>query len=116
MTTERKTAITKASQRRIARFVDGFIRSSLVRSLEAERDSDFFNEPERASRVAEEAEFGGDGKTHAEVIGDWRDAFGIFLRDRRGNDIDRFAAGVEAHFDAVEAWHEAHGSLFRQIL
>src|ERR1035438_5158786 len=54
------------------------------------------------------AEFGADGKTHAEVIEDWRESFSAWIRDRRAwTEPERFIAAVEAHFDAVEAWHES---------
>jgi hypothetical protein len=116
--------MTQTSANRIEFFVDDFIRSRRVEALTSERDSDFINEPERAARVATAAEFGADGKTHAEVIGDWRDAFSYMMQDReranwrRENSPllpERFIAAVNAHFDRVEAWHEAHGSLFQEI-
>ena len=108
--------LSKSSELRVKRFVDAFIRSRAVESLTEERDSDFWNEPERASRVHAAAEEGCDGKTHAEVIDDWRDAFGYFLRARRGHeDVERFSAAVNAHFDHVEKWHEEHGTLWQEI-
>jgi hypothetical protein len=56
------------------------------------------------------------GRTHAEVIGDWREAFTSWVRDKRlWTSPDRFILGVEAHFGAVEQWHETHGSLWNQI-
>lgn len=109
-------AISASSQKRIDAFVDCFIRSRFVESLTEERDSDFINESERASRVADAAEEGCDGKTHAEVIQDWRNAFSYWLRGRRSfNSYDRFEAAVSAHFDAVEEWHEKNGSLWQEI-
>jgi hypothetical protein len=100
----------------ISRYVDAFIRSQAVETLTSERDSDFWNEPDRASRVYDAAESGSDGKTHSEVIGDWRDAFNNMLSDRRGHERpERFESAVTAYFDSVEAWHEANGSLFQEI-
>lgn len=108
--------MTKTSHARVKAFVDDFIRSDYVNAFTAERDSDFFNEPDRASRCADAAEDGADGKTHAEVIADWRDAFDAMLRDRKAwNDPERFATAVRRAFDDVEDWHEKNGSLHEQI-
>ena len=112
----------KNSAERIGVFIDWFIRSEYVSNWTAEKDSDFWNEPERAARVHDAAEFGGDGKTHAEVIEDWRESFKAWMRDnfRNGgtdsfNRGDRFSAMVEAHWEAVEAWHEKNGSSDQEI-
>ena len=108
--------MTATSQARIERFVDAFIRSAAVEMLTAERDSDFINEPDRADRCYTAAEFGSDGKTHSEVIEDWRDAFRSLLSNRRDREYpERFAAAVLAHFDAIELWHENNGSLYQEI-
>ena len=108
--------MTNSSKIRITRFVDSFIRSQYVANWTAEKDGDFWNEPERAARCHDAAEFGADGKTHAEVIEDWRESFRAFVHDRRkGSTLDRFEDAVTAHFDSVENWHEKNGSLFKQI-
>ncbi len=110
------TAISAASAARVERFVDWFIRSEYVSNWTAEKDSDFWNEPDRAARCYDAAAEGCDGKTHAEVIADWRAAFSAWVRDRRKwQDPERFIAAVEAHFDGVESWHEKNGSLDREI-
>lgn len=110
------TTIGLSSKKRIDRFVDAFIRSEYVANWTAEKDSDFFNEPERAARCYDAAEFGCDGKTHAEVIEDWREAFSAWISDqRRWNEPERFVAAVNAHFDSVEEWHNKNGSLFQEI-
>jgi hypothetical protein len=110
------TTLSTASQKRIDRFVDAFIRSAAVESLTSERDSDFWNEPERASRVYDAAESGCDGKTHSKVIEDWRDAFNNLLSDHRNHEYpERFVAAVNAHFDGVEQWHLKNGSLYQEI-
>lgn len=107
---------TTSSARRVSAFVDTFIRSDYVQAFTSERDSDFINEPERAERCHDAAEFGADGKTHAEVIQDWRDAFDALIRDRRAfNTPDRFVSAVLAHFDSIEQWHEKNGSLNQEI-
>lgn len=115
MKTESVT-VTAASRERAKRFVDWFVRSDDVSALTAERDSDFYNEPDRAERVARASESGAYGATHAEIIEDWRDAFTSFLRDRRGrNDVERFERAVSACFDEIEAWHDKNGSLYDEI-
>ena len=108
--------MTLSSKKRIERFVDWFIRSNYVSNWTSEKDSDFINEPERAERCASYAIEGGDGKTHAEVIEDWRESFRAWIRDRRmWQEPERFIAAVEAHFDDVEQWHYENGSLWQVI-
>jgi hypothetical protein len=111
------TLISASSKKRIDDFVDEFIRSEHVSNLTSERDSDFYNEPERADRCWNAAAHGCDGKTHKEVIDDWRDAFSNWLSDRRSDTAwpERFESAVCARFDAVETWHENNGSLFQEI-
>ena len=109
----------KNSTQRIEHFVSDFIRSEYVEGLTNDRDNDFWNEPERAARVYDAAAEGCDGKTHAEVIGDWRDAFTYWMRDQRrgyfASDPERFIAAVNNYFDDVEVWHEKNGSLWQEI-
>ena len=106
----------KNSPERVKVFIDEFIRSEYVSNWTAEKDSDFWNKPERAARCYDAAEHNADGKTHAEVIEDWREAFNTWIRDRRAwNRPERFIAAVEAYWDEVEAWHERNGSLDREI-
>lgn len=108
--------ISPSSQARVKRFVDQFIRSHYVENWTNEKDGDFWNEPERAARCADAAEEGCDGKTHAEVIEDWREAFSAWISDqRRWTDPERFIAAVGAHFDSVEDWHEQNGTLWQEI-
>jgi len=124
--------ITLSSKQRIERFIDWFIRSDYVSNWTSEKDSDFINEPKRAERCYSAAEFGADGKTHAEVIEDWREAFIHLLRYGWGNDwimrscpfkihdngfrtLDRFETAVNEYFDSIEAWHDKNGSLHNQI-
>jgi hypothetical protein len=112
-------SLSPSSRSRIDSFVDCFIRSEAVENLTCERDSDFINEPERADRCHNTAEYSADGKTRSEVIEDWRDAFSYWLSDRRrgkyGNDPERFESAVRAYFTTVELWHEFNGSLFQEI-
>jgi hypothetical protein len=108
--------LSSPSRARVERFVDDFIRSREVECLTSERDSDFYNDPERAARVHKAAEYGSDGKYHAEVIQDWRDAFSAWVRDRKSwAECQRFTAAVEASFTATELWHEFNGSLDQEI-
>jgi hypothetical protein len=104
---------------RIERFVDWFIRSEYVQNWTSEKDGDFINETDRAGRCWDAAENGSDGKTHAEVIEDWRESFQAWIRDKRnhpsGNPLDRFESAINAHFDSVEGWHDKNGSLSQQI-
>jgi hypothetical protein len=104
--------LSASSQARIQRFVDWFIRTEYAANWAAEKDSDFINERARAERCYAAAEHGGCGRTHAEVIEDWREAFHAWMSDR-GCFVwpERFEAAVCAHFDGVEAWHARHGSL-----
>lgn len=120
--------MTESSKKRIDRFVDWFIRSEYVANWSAEKDADFINEPDRAERCYDAAVDGCDGKTHAEVIEDWREAFSTFIRYDMGRvdcpfktrhnsfrTLDRFEDAVNAHFDAVESWHDNAGTLYQQI-
>lgn len=111
--------LTQSSVKRVKTFVDWFIRSEFVEDLTSERDADFINEPERAARCWDAAEHGCDGKTHAEVINDWREAFTYWLQDRarwgHSEEWPRFEAAVNAHFESVEQWHEKNGSLHEEI-
>ncbi len=105
-------SLTHASQQRIDRFVSAFVRSEYVAMWSAEKDADYINEPDRAARCADAAEDGADGKTHAEVIEDFREAFNACLRQRKSQgQVDRVDAAVSEHFDSIEAWHATNGSL-----
>lgn len=90
----------------------------------------FISDPDRATRIYNAAEYGGDGSTHAEVIDDWRK-----LADQLRADCERFAWEMEDEteaetfeaeygaafdrlaesLDACEAWHETNGSLHQPI-
>lgn len=131
MTFPSDTTVTPASQKRIKRFIDWFIRSEYVQNWTAENDSDFINCPARAGRCYNAAENGCDGKTHAEVIGDYRQAFDTFIRYDAGRvelrdcpfhirhdsfrSLERFTDAVTSYFDSIETWHENNGSLNQEI-
>lgn len=114
---ERRLSRSESSQRRIDHFYDEFVRSEYVANFTAERDSDFINEPERAARCYDAAEYGADGKTHAEVIEDWRDAFSNWMSDRQrwGKEHNRFEQGVLDKIEECELWHYFNGSLYQEI-
>ena len=108
-------ANTQSSIERAKRFFDEFIRSECMASFTSDRDADFINDPERAARCYDAAENGADGKTHAEVIGDWRDCLELTL-NRRGHEYpERFGNAIHALIDSCEAWHDRNGSLDTQI-
>jgi len=109
-------SVTTSSADRVQAFVYDFIRSDYVSGWTSDKDSDFINEPERAARCYDAAEYGADGKTHAEVIEDWREAFEAYLQNRLGHEYpERFSTAVRKCFDCTEAWHEKNGSLFQEI-
>lgn len=90
---------------------DGFISSKLGNDL-------FINDPERAERIHEYAESGGDGSTHAEHIEDWREFADMLFRslswDER-EEIEPAYDALMAEIDACEAWHQKNGSLHEMI-
>jgi hypothetical protein len=102
---------------RIKAFIDWFIRSEFVTVEQSERDADFINYPERAGRCYDAAEHGCDGKTHAEVIDDWREIFADWLRERKRGRFGYtcFDEAVSGYFDELEAWHLKSGSLYQEI-
>ncbi len=69
----------------------------------------FLSDSDRADRIWDAAEDGGDGSTHAEVIEDWRD----FLDTVRLP--WRVLARIVAEIDDCEKWHYDNGSLHHQI-
>ena len=105
---------------RIDTFVDWFVRSDMVANQFGSND-DWLSDPERMERCERAAEDGGDGSTHAEVIDDWRQAFKHWVRyGRTGRNsmsagYDRFETAVLLHFDRLEDWHKANGSLHQEI-
>jgi hypothetical protein len=110
--------LSPSSRARVERFHEWLIRSDEVMVLQEERDRDWINEPERAGRCHAAADHGCDGKTHAEVIDDWRDAFQQWCRCHGGKWAEtpvRFITAVEAHATLCELWHEYHGSLHTEI-
>ena len=109
--------MTPTSQKRIKTFIDWFIRSDYMQSREFGASSDMFiDDPDRANRCYDAAEFGCDGSTHQEHIQDWRDAFSSWIRDRhKWQTPDRFITGVNEYFDHLETWHEKNGTLFTEI-
>jgi hypothetical protein len=106
--------MTNTTNTRARAFVNAFIRDEKLCPAFGSTSDDWINDEDRMARCTAAAENGADGSTHAEVINDWREAFARFLRER-GNRFDRFERAVTAEFDAIEAWHEAIGSLNQEI-
>lgn len=90
---------------------DSFIGSKLGNDL-------FINDPERAERLHEAAEHGGDGSTHYEIIEDWREFVDILFRDLPWDDRDEVEPlrdTLDAAINDCESWHEKNGSLHEVI-
>lgn len=82
----------------------------------------FINDPERADRIAQAAEHGGDGSLHCEVIQDWREfadhVYDGIRRDAEDEDehaIDRAQESLAGDINDVEAYHETEGTLFQKV-
>lgn len=85
----------------------------------------FINDPERAERLHEAAEYGIDGSLHCEVIEDWRD----FLNTLNIPDDDELPELCESEYDidaytesailneinSCEEWHIKNGTYDQQI-
>lgn len=84
---------------------------------------DWINDADRMERCHDAAEYGGDGSTHAEIIGDWREFLSRLEREttrhlcrpRVEREIERRAAYIHAEIDACEDWHEKAGTLNQEI-
>lgn len=111
-----------AQQTRIETFVEWFIGEWMPESgfQFGSSNEDWIRDSERMQRCDKAAENGSDGSTHREIIEDWRKGFAHFLRyggkrNAFSKGYDRFEAGVNAHFDAVEVWHTKHGSIDEEV-
>jgi hypothetical protein len=109
--------VSQASKNRVTAFIDCFLQSSYWQGMQFGSSSDMWtDDPERAQRCDDAAEYGGDGSTHAEAISDMRNAIEYYILDkRRWGGTYRFRAAIDAHFDALELWHEKNGSLHTEI-
>ena len=107
----------------IKAIVDTFLRSEDFATWSAERvESGGYARPgsdsrERFERCYDAAENGADGSTHRECIEDMREGFRAYLHNRRTKSEYpyRIEDAVMRHFDDLEAWHEANGSLDEEI-
>lgn len=104
----------KKLRQEVKRLAD-FYNSQYFQSFQAGKLGNdlFINDPERAARIHDAAEYGGDGSTNAEVIEDWREALQAAQQDGKINDAD-FEA-INREIDDCEAWHDKNGSL-RQVI
>lgn len=91
----------------------------------------FINDPDRANRIHEAAEYGCDGSTRAEVIEDWqefadehyseleREAWGLDISEEESvaleNDIEAARKALDADIADCERWHADNGTLHKQI-
>jgi hypothetical protein len=106
----------RTSEKRIKTFVDGFIRSDKSRNGWGDSSDDFINDPDRAERCHDAAEYGSDGSTHREIINDWRESFTNWVRDEHRNHNDGlFVDAVNAYFDGVEEYHTKAGTIDEQL-
>lgn len=109
-----KTDFTTLDAMIRSREFENYISSKLGNDL-------FINDPNRAERIADYAEEGGDGSSHAEIIEDWREFFETLkCFDPEFDDIediDRYDITLETK-DAIEKeiqdcqdWHQENGTL-----
>ena len=90
--------------------LDGMIRSTefnLFREQILGNDL-FIDDPERAARIYDAAEFGCDGSFHAEIIQDWRDFLNTLTLP------ESVREDIEIEIYNCELWHENNGSLYTQ--
>ena len=78
----------------------------------------FINDPDRAERIHEAAEWGTDGSTHQEIIEDWREFLELQKiidpedEDTTAGDITQETYNnISSEIDGCEAWHDKNGSL-----
>jgi cell wall assembly regulator SMI1 len=90
---------------------DGFIGSKLGNDL-------FINDPERAERIHEAAEYGSDGSTHYEIIEDWREFADMLFRSLPWDEREELEPSSDVLHLAInqcEEWHEKNGTLHKQV-
>ena len=90
---------------------DGFIGSKLGNDL-------FINDPERAERIHEAAEYGSDGSTHYEIIGDWREFADMLFRSLPWDERDQaepLRDALDSEINQCEEWHEKNGTLHDEV-
>jgi hypothetical protein len=90
---------------------DGFIGSKLGNDL-------FINDPERAERIHEAAEYGSDGSTHYEIIEDWREFADMLFRSLPWDEREEAEPSSDILHIAInqcKEWHEKNGTLHKQV-
>lgn len=71
-------------------------------------------------RIDDCAEYGGDGRTHGEVIEMWRDAIHCLMKPELEDDngdwtVNPVFDSIMNEIDEVEKWHDENGSLDQVI-
>lgn len=99
--------------------------SKRFQGFSSQKDNDFINHADRANGCLEASQWGGDGKTHCEVIKDWREyliSLSCFypeydeVGDKENYDIDQKTYElIEIEIDSCELWHIKNGS-YKQII
>ena len=97
----------------------------------------FINDPERAARIHDAAEYGTDGSTTQETIDDWREFLesyeseaaaeldgatyetddekeAEFLHAEKVKELEDTIKAISAEIDKCEMWHQMNGSLEHQ--
>jgi len=103
--------------------LDDLIRSEGFQYFDSDRRGNqmFLDDPKRAKRCYDAAEFGSDGSTHREIIQDWRDYLGTLrvidpeFPEENGDILEAICVAITAEIDACEEWHEKNGSLEKQL-
>ena len=111
--------MTQAQEKRGEKILAWFIRGEYFSAWDHDNRSFgggaiILTDPDRLDRIMAAAEDGGEGSTNVEIIQDWRDAWDCFVRDYK-NPIDRIDEAVRIAIDTVEAWHEDHGTLHKEV-
>ena len=69
----------------------------------------YINDPDRADRCDEAAEYGSDGSTHAEIIEDWREFLDMIDVSQKTR------ARIASEINRCEKWHIKNGSINQSV-
>jgi len=103
--------------------LDDLIRSDGFQAFDSDRRGNqmFLDDPKRAKRCYDAAEFGSDGSTHREIIQDWRDYLGTLrvidpeFPEENGDISEAICNTIISEIDACETWHIEHGTIDQQL-